>query len=123
IRGLADHVELRLAQQPRKALPEEQGVVSEHYLHGMRALMQVPAPGGLSTSKQPPTAATRSARPTSPDPPSRVAPPPPSSRTSTTRHPCRSLTSTNTTLARACLTALASPSLTTKYAVASTSAV
>ena len=52
---------------------------------GIRALMSVPAPGGLSTSSVPSSAPTRSSSPRSPLPPAASAPPTPSSRTSTTR--------------------------------------
>src|SRR3954462_1564532 len=53
-------------------------------LAGIVARRRVPPPGGLSTSRRPASAPTRSARPRRPEPFAGSAPPAPSSRISTT---------------------------------------
>ena len=75
---------------------------------------------GLSIRSHPPSAATRSASPSSPWP-SGSAPPTPSSRTSMRSVPSPIATVTSARVARACLTTLVSASATTKYALASIS--
>src|SRR5688572_15842318 len=85
--GLTDHLEPGRRQRRRERLAEESGVVGEDYPHGIAALTVVPPPGGLSTMSSPPTAATRSASPCSPEPGDAAAPPGPSSRTTTRSDP------------------------------------
>jgi hypothetical protein len=80
---------------------------------GMVTSSEVPPPGGLVISIRPPTAATRSLRPMSPEPRDGSAPPAPSSATSSRRVPPATPASTRTTEARACLAAFASASDTT----------
>jgi hypothetical protein len=81
---------------------------------GSTATILVPDPSGLSTSKRPPTASTRSRRPTSPDPAVSVAPPRPSSAISIRRWRREVTARTSILVAPACLLALASASQKTK---------
>jgi hypothetical protein len=74
----------------------------------------VPRPGGLATVTVPPSAATRSVIPASPEPGEGAAPPTPSSLIATTRLPfCRAAV-TLTVDARACFAAFANASLAKK---------
>ena len=50
-------------EQPGEPLAEEGGVLADHDAHGSAASTSVPWPRGLSTWSDPPSAATRSARP------------------------------------------------------------
>ena len=110
-----------LGQEPCQALTDDDRVVGEDHAHGMAAVTRVPRPGGLSITRRPSSASTRSRKPLSPAPPA-SAPPIPSSVTSTATLPLTRLTSIVTRDACACLTTLASASDATKYAVASTGA-
>ena len=78
------HLEPGILQDPGQPLPEQHRIVCDHDTHGSSATIVVPARCGLFTVNRPPTAATRSASPRSPDPVA-VAPPRPSSRTSRRR--------------------------------------
>src|SRR5690348_14693307 len=143
VRGQARDLETGVGQHAFQALGEKHGVLGDDHAHwrsargarpwgrrggavraghghGITASSRVPPPGGLCTVSEPPTEATRSARPDSPLPDPACAPPTPSSLTSTSSRPGCSRTVTTAALAWACLATLASASDTTKYAVAST---
>ena len=81
---------------------------------GTSARTTVPPPGGLSTARRPPSAATRSASPARPVPDAGSAPPIPSSCTSMTTWPSTCSTVTSAALAEAYLATLVSASMTTK---------
>ncbi len=77
-----DDVVSSVAEQPGNALAQQCLVLDEDHPHGSSAVTRVPwVPD--STWSRPPTAATRSARPASPDPSRARAPPTPSSATET----------------------------------------
>ena len=59
--GAAHDLVALFRQQPRESLPHQQLVLADHDPHGSSAHNRVPAPGVLSSSSLPPTAATRSA--------------------------------------------------------------
>ena len=46
---LGDDFDSRLGEQPDGALPQQHGVVGDHYAHGISARSTVPSPGGLLT--------------------------------------------------------------------------
>src|SRR5690606_1446736 len=110
-----------LQQQPHQPLAQQRRVLRQDHPHGSSALTTVGPPGGLSTSKAPSSAATRRRSPDSP-PPDALPPPAPSSRTRTTSVRPSRRTATSIRPAPACLLALVTASLTTKYAAASTAA-
>ena len=72
----------RGATRPSRSAPRKP--TGDHHAHGIRARSRSRGPGGLSSSRAPSSAATRSSRPRSPEPCARTAPPTPSSHTSTT---------------------------------------
>jgi hypothetical protein len=80
---------------------------------GSSTIRLVPTPERLRTIKVPPTASTRSLRPTRPEPRAGSAPPTPSSLTESRTTPSTASTSTRTVEAFACLAALVSASETT----------
>src|SRR5215475_7479770 len=100
-------------EQQRQAGPEEPGVVGERYPHGIRTVIVVPWPGGLSTVSSPSSARARSRMLAMPRPVA-PAPPIPLSLISTTRAPSGIRMSTVAWLARACLTTLVRASQATK---------
>src|SRR3954469_24442434 len=106
-------VEARLLEDAGDAFAKEDGVLGEHYPHGISARITVPRPGTLSTCRRPSRASTRSARPRRPEPFSGSAPPTPSSATSTTALPFRRVTRTPTADACAYFATLVSASETT----------
>ena len=63
-----DHVVARVLEEPAEAFPEQDLVFGDHYSHGSSAVTSVPRPGVLATARLPPSAATRSVMPASPDP-------------------------------------------------------
>ena len=63
-----DHVVAGILEQPAETLSEQDLVLGDHYPHGSSAVTRVPRPGGLSTLRLPPSAATRSVMPASPEP-------------------------------------------------------
>src|SRR3954454_11194653 len=105
---------IAVLEQPPQALSQQDLVLCDHDPQGSSASTRVPDLGGLSIRRLPPSAATRSAMPISPEPPAARAPPTPSSRTVTTRLPLCFAAVSTTSVARACLAALASASLATK---------
>src|SRR3954470_16489101 len=108
------HLVAAVLEQPPEALSQQDLVLCDHDSQGSSASTRVPDLGGLSIRRLPPSAATRSAMPISPEPPAARAPPTPSSRTVTTRLPLCFAAVSTTSVARACLAALASASLATK---------
>src|SRR5690242_13520147 len=111
--GRGNHLEPGVLENPSDALPDQDAVLCDRYLHGISALSRVPAPTAESTRRAPPSASTRSARLNSPVPPSTSAPPTPSSATSTSSTPCLYATCTSALVAWACLPMFARVSLTT----------
>ena len=109
-----DHVVPGVLEEPAEALAEQDLVFGDHHPHGSSAVTTVPRPGGLSTVSVPPSAATRSLMPASPEPSDGRAPPTPSSRTRRMRLPFDLAALTTTSEAPACLAAFASASLATK---------
>src|SRR5262249_41026033 len=81
-----------------------------HRFQGIAATILVPSPTGLSTSRLPSSASTRSTRPRSPVPRARSAPPTPSSAISTIAWPSTLVTLILATVACAYLPMLASAS-------------
>jgi hypothetical protein len=123
VRGLPDDLVTGLDEQPRDALPEQDGVIGEyhaHAVHGSPARTVVPPPACEVMVSRPPAAATRSCSPRSPELGRGSAPPGPVSATSTVSTPSWYRTSTVAEEPSACRATLVSASLTTKYAVAST---
>ena len=118
---LAENLDSVLGEQPCEPLPDDDGVVGEDHAHGIAAVTRVPSPAALSTSRWPSSASTRSRSPRRPAP-SASAPPTPSSATSIATRPFVRATAIVARDACACLATLASASLATKYAVASTGA-
>ena len=70
-------------EQAGEPLAEEHRVLGDHDSHGIATSTRVPLPRGLTISKVPPCAATRSRSPARPDPRRTTAPPTPSSATVT----------------------------------------
>ena len=68
VAGLRHDLEAGVLEQARGALAQQDGVVGDHDSHGISAHRTVPPPGGLTTFSSPSSAATRSARPRSPEP-------------------------------------------------------
>src|SRR4051794_19179275 len=81
--GLPHDVDGALGEQAHQPLAKEDIVLADHDTHGISARILVPVPAGLSISRCPSSAPTRSARPRSPVPAASFAPPTPSSETST----------------------------------------
>src|SRR5438034_3431927 len=96
VSGLAHDLETSFFENSGDAFPKEDGIVGDHYPHGISARMRVPAPGLLSTRSTPSRASTRSTSPRSPEPWVGSAPPRPSSETSTTARPFILVTLTST---------------------------
>ena len=93
-------------EQPPEPFAQQRLVLRDHDPHGSSAVTTVPRPGGLATDTLPPSAATRSVIPASPEPGEGTAPPTPSSRTETTRLPFCRAAITATLDACACFAAL-----------------
>src|SRR5436190_16663076 len=91
-------------------LAKQHLVLGDHDPHGSSAIRVVPAPCSLSMRRVPPRATTRSERPHKPVPSIGAAPPTPSSTTETTSLPSWRPAVRTILVARACLTALVSPS-------------
>ena len=72
------HLVPGLGEQPGQPLPQQHGVLGDHYPHGSSAAMIVGPPDGDSTESRPSTPDTRSASPDRPGP-CGSAPPIPSS--------------------------------------------
>ena len=89
-------------------------VLGDDDSHGILARTVVPSPGGLSTSRRPSSAASRSARPAQPAARVGVAPPTPSSWTSTSAHAVLTRDADGRVRAPACLATFVSDSATTK---------
>ena len=60
------HLVAGVAQQQHEPLAEQRGVLADHDPHGSTTSIRVPAPGALSSAIRPPWAATRSASPARP---------------------------------------------------------
>ena len=63
-----DHLVAGILEEPAEALAEQHLVFGDHDSHGSSAVTTVPRPAGLSTVRLPPSAATRSVMPASPEP-------------------------------------------------------
>src|SRR5262249_49745048 len=111
--GLGADLDPGGAEQSGEPVAEQRGVVGQGYPHGILAVSRVPSPGGLATANCPPREATRSASADRPVPAAQ-APPRPSSLTSMISTSSSWKMRTAALCACACLTVLASASLTTK---------
>src|SRR5262245_39954696 len=80
----ADHVDALLRPQAGEAFSDEEGVFGDDHAHGIAASTRVPRPGGLSITRCPSSASTRSRNPLIPVP-AVSAPPIPSSVTTFAR--------------------------------------
>src|SRR6516165_9327683 len=105
VRGQPGNFEAGLSQQPRKAFPQDHGIIGDHYPHGNSARSVVPRPGGLDTVSVPPSASTRSVSPRRPVPCPAAAPPIPSSATSMVSRPAAQAALTRTSLPCECFVA------------------
>src|SRR5262249_40228190 len=114
VADLGDDVDAVVDENVRNALPQEQGVVSDHCAHGISATTRVPPAAGDSTRSVPPSASTRSAIPWSPEPKTACAPPTPSSATSSSSSARSRRTTIDAFTARACFAMLFSASHATK---------
>src|SRR4051794_23237403 len=62
------HLVAGILEQAPETLAQQHLVLGDHDAHGSSTLTVVPAPGRLSIASRPPSAATRSVRPASPEP-------------------------------------------------------